>query len=184
MLTITVGDKELFDERNQEFVTKPGQVLELEHSLVSVSKWESITEKPFLGREEKSLDETLLYVQCMTLNGDFPIELYTELGKDRDKVIAINEYISAKNTATWFREEENRPPSREIVTAEVIYHWLVALQIPFEVQHWHLNRLLTLVRVCNEKSQPPKQRKTNRRDMAAQRRALNQQRMAQMGSSG
>lgn len=182
MLTITVGDKDLFDERSNEFVTQKGQVLELEHSLVSISKWESITEKPFLGREEKSLEDTILYVKCMTLNGDFPLSLYRQLGDEQ--VRKINEYIAAKMTATWFKETPNQPPSREIVTAEVIYQWLVALQIPFEVQHWHLNRLLTLVRVCNEKNQPPKQRKTSRKDLAASRRALNEQRRAQMGTAG
>lgn len=181
MLKLSISLEESYDEKKQKFIVTNAVELELEHSLASLSKWESREEKPFLGQVEKTSEEVLRYVQDMTLTPDVPEALYHALSEENIK--AINDYINAKQTATWFAEEKARP-SREVITAEIMYHWMVALQIPFECQYWHLNRLITLVRVCNEKNQPEKKGKMSRADMARKRRELNQQRMAKHNTRG
>lgn len=181
MLTITVPGEEFFDEKSNEFVTIGDVTLELEHSLVSLSKWESIWEKPFLGKGEKTAEETLSYIKCMTLTPNVPPEVYEKLSKEN--IEAINEYVSKKHSATWFREVKGQGNTTgELVTAEVIYYWLVAMNIPFEVQTWHLNKLFTLVKVIGQKNAPKK--RMGRREAAAQQRALNAQRLSQFGTNG
>jgi hypothetical protein len=180
MLTIIVPGVEMFDDGSQEFITKNDVTLDLEHSLVSLSKWESIYEKPFLGKEDKTTEEILGYIKAMTLTPNVPDEVYLKLSEDN--INAINKHIDAKMSATWFNEAPGAPPSREVITSELIYYWLVTFQIPFECEHWHLNRLFTLIRVCNVKSAKPK--KMSRSEIAARNRALNAQRKAQLGTSG
>ncbi|QBZ73577.1 hypothetical protein SEA_ROSAASANTEWAA_13 [Streptomyces phage RosaAsantewaa] len=180
MLVITVEWGDGYDETKQEFVTTESFTLEMEHSLVSVSKWESKFEKPFLGKEAKTSEELLWYIEAMTLTPKVPLEVYSKLSEAN--VAEIDAYIQAKMTATTFNERGPKKPNNEIVTSEIIYHWMIALNIPFECQYWHLNRLLTLVRVCNLKNQPPK--KMGKREMLAQRQALNAQRRQQLGTSG
>lgn len=180
MLTLIVPGDEFFDETKQEFLTKGDVILEFEHSLVSMSKWESKFEKPFLGPGEKSTDEIIEYVKAMVLTTNFPPDIFRKL--DDTHYNAINNYINSKQTATWFSELRTGPKSSEIVTAELIYYWMVTLQIPFECQYWHLNRLLTLIKICNIKNSPPK--KMSRSEIAARNRELNAQRRAQLGTNG
>lgn len=179
MLSIIVSGTEVFDNETQEFTTQGDVVLELEHSLVSLSKWESKFEKPFLGKAEKTADEVLAYVGMMVLN-KVPEEILSKLSEDNFK--AINEYIEAKMTATWFSEPPGAPSSRDVITAELIYYWMITFQIPWECERWHLNRLFTLIRVCNIKQAKPK--KMSRSEIAARNRELNAQRRAQLGTRG
>jgi hypothetical protein len=179
MLKIIVPGEEHFDEKSQVFVTVGDTTLELEHSLVSLSKWESFYEKPFLGKE-KTTEETLAYIKFMTLSQDVPEEVYTKLS--RSNLEDIQKYLDAKMTATWFSDKTNAPQSRDVITAELIYYWMTIFQIPFECENWHLNRLFTLIRVCNIKQSKPK--KMSRSEIAARNRELNDRRRQQLGTKG
>lgn len=178
MLKLTIPATELYDDEKEVFVTLPALDLRLEHSLVSLSKWESIWEIPFLDNKERTTEQMYSYVRCMELDGsDFNPELFPPSAWN-----AINEYINAKKTATWITETKKATPSREVITSELIYYWMCASQIDWQAQDWHLNRLLTLIRVCSAKNQPEK--KMSRKDAAAQRQALNAQRRAKAGTRG
>lgn len=179
MLKLYILGTEFLDESNNELVTTEDVVLELEHSLVSLSKWESTWEKPFLGPDKKTIEETIGYIEAMTLTPDVPPETFLRLNNAHFE--QVNKYIESKMTATWFSDKPG-PASREIVTAELIYYWMVSLNIPFECENWHLNRLFTLIKVCNQKNSPPK--KMSRRELAERNRALNAQRKAQLKSKG
>jgi len=184
MLEITVPEREFFDEGKQEFTYIKAQYLQLEHSLVSLSKWESKWCKPFLDKKEKTTEMIIDYIRCMTITQNIKPGFYTNL--PIRVFTEIKEYIDAPMTATWFN---NEPPgsaarsSREVITSEIIYDMMISLNIPVEFQKWHLNRLLTLIRVCNIKNTPNK-RKMNKKEMLANRRALNEARRAQINSKG
>ena len=180
MLTIKVGGTESFDEGTQQFVITGGQDLDLEHSLVSLSKWESIHEKPFLGKEEKSPEEVISYVKCMAVDPKSPEELFHKLSEENFK--QINDYVDSKMTATWFSEQPGEPKSREVITSELVYYWMTGYNIPWEAQHWHLNRLFTLIRIFSIKAEKPK--KMSRAEIARRTRELNAQRKAQLGTTG
>lgn len=179
MLQITIPARELWDESKQEFIKVKEQTLQLEHSLVSLSKWESKWCKSFFSREKKTYEETLDYIKCMTLTQNVKPEVYTAL--TQKNVDEINAYIEAPMTATRFFEEQSSV-SRESITSELIYYWMIALNIPFECQKWHLNRLLTLVRVCNVKNKPPK--KMSKSAIMSRNAALNAARKKQLNTSG
>lgn len=179
MLTLNVVTVPGYDEVEQKFVPIVSFPLKLEHSLVSLSKWESKFEKPFLSTKMNE-DETLWYIKFMALTPEVPPEVFEALSPQ--DATAINDYINAKMTATWFSEESNRKKNREIVTAELIYYWMISLNIPVEFQYWHLARLITLIRVISEKNQPAK--KMSPREMAMKRAELNEQRRAQLGTRG
>ena len=179
MLRIYVPSGELYDERTERFITVNGRELQLEHSLVSVSKWESKWKKPFLGMTAKSREETIDYVRCMTISQNVDPNVF--VGLTDANIEAVNKYIDDPMTATTFKNNQKRP-NRQIITSEIIYYWMISLGIPMECQKWHLNRLLTLIRVCDEKNQPS--RKKNRKDVMAENRALNQMRRARTGSRG
>jgi hypothetical protein len=170
---------ESFNEETNEFISDVF-TLELEHSLASLSKWESHFETPFLGDKEKTTEETLWYIKAMVLTPDVPPEVFDNLVADHYN--QVNEYINAAMTATTFREQPNRKPNREIITAEIIYHWMIQANIPFECENWHLNRLIALVRVCHAKNEPPK--KMTPREIAQQNRQLNARRRAQLNTKG
>jgi hypothetical protein len=181
MLTITVPGIESYDEKLDKFVTIGDVTLELEHSLVSLSKWESEFEKPFLGKGEKKAEEILAYVRCMVLTPNPPEEFLSKLSKEN--LEAVNAYIERKMTATWFSEAPGAPKtSREVITAELVYYWMTVFHIPFECETWNLNRLFTLIRICNLKQEKPK--KMSRAEVASRNRQLNAQRKAQLGTKG
>ena len=180
MLRIKITSGEAFDEESQKFVDIEPEYLDFEHSLVSLSKWEAEYEKPFLSKEEKTTEEIRAYLRHMLLTPDVSDEKLDRLSSEDYN--RINEYISAKRTATWFREGPVGRGPQPTITSELIYYWMVAMTIDWDAQYWHINRLLTLIRICNEKNAPKK--KMSRAEMAAQRRSLNEQRRAQMGTTG
>lgn len=180
MLRITIPAVEQWDEIKQEFVFTKEQTLSLEHSLVSLSKWESKWCKAFLTKQEKTLEETLDYIKCMTLSQNVDSDLYNYI--TNGNVDQINKYIEAPMTATYFSDENISKTNRELITAEIIYYWMIALNIPFECQKWHLNRLLALIKVCNIKNQPPKKR--GKKEIMSRNNALNAARRKQFNTKG
>ena len=180
MLQITIPGIELWDESREIFTQTKEQTLQLEHSLVSLSKWESKWGKAFLSKQEKTYEETIDYVKCMTITQNVDPNVYNHLSKSI--IDKITEYIEAPMTATYFSKEQSSGNSREQVTSELIYYWMIALNIPFECQKWHLNRLLTLIRVCNIKNQPPK--KMSKRAIMSRNAALNAARRKQLNTRG
>lgn len=179
MLEITIPGTELWDESKQEFVNTKEQILRMEHSLVSISKWESKWKKAFLGKQEKTFEETIDYIKCMTITQNVDPKAYSYLTKEN--IMAINNYINDPMTATTFSETK-QSGNREVMTAEVIYYYMIALNIPFECQKWHLNKLLTLIRVCSIKNQPPK--KMGKGDLMRRNSALNAARRQQLKTRG
>ena len=184
MLTITIPKGELYDERTEEFISIKEQVLCLEHSLVSISKWESKWHKPFLdNREPKSYDEIIDYIRCMTITQNVDPNVYKFL--TNQNMTDIKDYIDNSMTATWFSNDKKRQGSnKRIVTSELIYYWMVALQIPFECQKWHINRLLTLIRVCDEENKPQDKKKRSKKEFLSNRAALNAARKKQLNTRG
>lgn len=180
MLQITIPARELWDEAKNEFIYTKECTLQLEHSLISLSKWESKWCKAFFSKEPKTQEETLDYIKCMTLTPNVKDEIYACLSNDN--VTEINKYIEAPMTATFFSQDKGGKPNREQITSELIYYWMIALTIPFECQKWHLNRLLTLIRVCNIKNQPPK--KMSKREIMSRNSALNAARRKQLNTKG
>jgi hypothetical protein len=181
MLQITIPEVPGFDEKTSEFIIiNKKQTLQLEHSLVSLSKWESIWHKPFITKTSKTSEESISYIQCMTITQNVEPEVYKYI--TQDNIREVTAYIDDSMTATTFSKDANKATSREVITSEIIYYWMVALTIPFECQRWHLNRLLTLINVCNIKNQPAKKR--NQRDLLASNRALNESRKQQYNTPG
>ena len=179
MLKITIPAIELFDEATNEFVNSKEQILQLEHSLVSLSKWESKWCKPFLSKDKKTVAESIDYIKCMTITKNVEDSVYNYITTEHIDIVSA--YIEAPMTATIF-SGDNKGVSREIVTAEIIYYWMIAMNIPFECQKWHLNRLLTLVNVCNIKNTPPK--KMGKQELLTRNKSLNEARRAAMKTNG
>lgn len=180
MLTITIPEKEYFDENSEKFIYIKEQTLQLEHSLVSLSKWESKWKEPFLTKEEKSVEKSLDYIRCMTITQNVnPIVYYGITPELLDK---INGYMEDPMTATTFSEIGSKKQNREVITAEIIYYWMLMNNIPMECQKWHLSRLMTLIRVFSIKNSP--QKKMSRREVMSQQRALNEARKQKLGTRG
>lgn len=181
MLTIEVPiSPEGWDEEKQEFVEPRVQILQLEHSLVSLSKWESKWKKSFISSKNITNDEMFDYIKCMTLTKNVSPDVYDHLTKEN--IETVRSYIEDPMTATTFSKENSTTRNREVVTSELIYYWMIASNIPFECQKWHLNRLITLIRVCGLKNAPPKKR--SKKDIMSQNAALNAARRQQMNTRG
>lgn len=181
MLKITVPKGENYIESSNEFVTlEKDQVLQLEHSLLSLSKWESKWHKPYLVRNEKTKEEIIDYIRCMTITQNVDPKTYIFLTKENISDVAA--YIEDPMTATTFKKEEGKGGSGEILTAEVIYYSMIASNIPFECQKWHLNRLIALIRVCSIKNQPPK--KMSQREIMSRNAKINAARKKKLNSRG
>lgn len=184
MLELVIPAIEGWDEEKEEFVELvKAQTLKLEHSLVSVSKWEAKWEKPFLSNTKKTREETIDYIRCMTLTQNVDPKVYKRIKNSH--IEEVNEYIAAKMTATWFSKEakSNLPKtSSKQITSELIYYWMIAMNIPSEYQKWHLNRLLTLIQVCNLENKPSKP--MSKRELMSRNRALNAARRKQLNTKG
>lgn len=182
MLTITVPETEIYDPITETFLLTKEQKLTLEHSLLSIAKWEAKWQKPFINRnaeDKKTLEESRDYIRCMTITQNVDPLVYYALTEQNYQDIV--DYMENPMTATWFSETK-QPSSREIITAELIYYYMVALQIPFSCEKWHFNRLITLIRVCNEKNKPPK--KMSKRSIMSKNQALNALRRQKLNTTG
>lgn len=180
MLNITVPATELYDEQNNEFIITKEQPLQLEHSLVSLSKWEAKWHKAFLTKVEKTEEEMRDYIRCMTITQNVNPDVYRCLSADN--IQRIRDYIDDPMTATYISDDKTSKGGRETVTSELIYYWMISLNIPVEFQKWHLNRLITLIKVCNVKNSPHKKR--SKKDIASQYASLNAARRKQFNTKG
>jgi hypothetical protein len=179
MFKLVVPAREMYDDSKNLFYMTEEYVLQLEHSLISISKWESKWCKPFLSKGEKTHEESVDYIRCMTITQGVSEKAYEAI--TTREIDLVTKYIDAPMTATVINEEK-RVQNREIVTSEILYYWMVALAIPFECQKWHLNRLLTLISVYNIKSKPPK--RMSGREILSRNARLNAVRRAQNNSKG
>lgn len=179
MLRLEIPSVEIYNEKTGLFATTKSQIISLEHSLVSISKWESNWNVPFLSKGQKTTEQTIDYVKCMTITPNVDEATYNILVNNYMQDII--KYIEMEMTATKIRND-NKSPNREVITSELIYYWMVAFNIPFECEKWHLNRLLTLINVCNAKSSPPK--KMSKKELASRNKELNESRKRAMKTGG
>lgn len=181
MLRITIPATELWDEAKEEFVTvAKEQIIHLEHSLVSLSKWEAKWRKPFITSENKTYEETIDYIKCMTITQNVNPEIYDRLSSSN--INTIKDYIDNPMTATTFYNISQNPSKKETITSELIYYWMISFNIPMECQKWHLNRLITLIRVFEVKNTPPKKRSQG--DIIRHNAALNAARRQKFNTKG
>lgn len=178
MLEIAIKESEAWDEARQVFVYTKPCILTLEHSLISVSKWESKWHKPYLSAKQLSREESVDYVRCMTIGRVLDDSVYNFLTVDDFK--KINAYVTDPMSATYFKKSGGYGSNEKIVS-ELIYYWMIALGIPFECEKWHLNRLLALIQVCNRKSNPTK---LSAKEAAERNAAINKARRAAAHSKG
>lgn len=180
MLQITIPGTEMFDEASQRLIRTKATTIQLEHSLVSISKWESKWKTNYINNDKLTNEMSIDYVRCMTISQNVDPNVYNNL--TRENIQTIMKYINDPMTATTFRKTD-RPPQRGVITSEIVYYWMITLGIPVDpFQKWHFNRLLTLIRVIDEKNAP--KRKMGKREAANQRRSLNAARRARTGSRG
>lgn len=180
MFTVVIPEKEFFDESQMRFVKMEGGSFEIEHSLAAITKWEAKYKTAFLSSVDKTVEESLDYIRCMTITPDVDPDLYYRI--DNELMQQINDYIGEKQTATQIRMLPGRKQKPEIITAEIVYYWMISLGIPSEYDRWHFNRLLTLIEVFNAKNGP--QKKMTQKDILAQNRALNEARKAKYKTKG
>lgn len=180
MLRLQIPAVDMWDEQQECFIVSDERTLCLEHSLVSLSKWESKWNKPFLSKDAKTQEETIDYIRCMTIGEELDRDVYDNLSSEN--IEKINKYINAAMTATTFSNTPGRGGRNSIITAEIIYHWMIALQIPSDYENWHLNRLMTLIRVCEAKNSPGK--KMSKGETMRRQAQLNAARRQKLNSKG
>ena len=181
MLKLTIQKQTVYDEKENRFYDVPETIVELEHSLLAISKWESKWHIPFLKKEERTRDQIIYYVYCMCLNEDMPLEWFCGLTNTQFK--EISEYIDNPMTATTITNHEKKSKAiPETITSELVYYWMDECNINKECETWHLNRLLRLIEITSIKRQPEK--KMGKKNTIAQNKALNATRRARMGSKG
>ena len=180
MLVITIEANELYNEETQEFVSVKEKTLQLEHSLVAVAKWEAKFGVPFLTEKPKENAEIMEYIFFMIKTPGVKSDVLLELSQKNFE--EINAYINSNQTATTFGEMPSRRGQGEVITAELIYYWMVAFNIPWDCQKWHINRLFALIRICNIKQEKPK--KMTRSEIAQRNAKLNAERKAQYNTNG
>lgn len=181
MLTITIPESEFFDDRTQQFIKVKGQTITLEHSLISLSKWESKWKKPFLSKSKKTGEEIIDYIRCMTITQNVDPKVYLALTKENIEQITkyIEDPMSAK---TFYNDPLAKNKRSETITNELIYYWMVTFNIPFECEKWHLNRLIALVKTCSEHNAPPK--KLSKREMFERNKRINEANKKRFGTRG
>lgn len=180
MLRITIDGVESFNNESQTFETTGDVIVDIEHSLVSLSKWESKFQRSFLNKTVKTQEEIFEYIKCMALTPDLDLDVLDNCSQKN--IDEIQEYIDSSQSATTFGSMPERRGQGEVITSELIYYWLIAFNIPFECQYWHLNRLFSLIRICNIKNSKPK--KLSRFEVAQRNRELNAKRKAELGTTG
>lgn len=183
MLTITVPEMEFLENDTGRIIKCKRTTLNLEHSLVSLSKWEARWKKPFLKKGyQMTREEILDYIRCMTITQNVPDSVYVAIEYNQEIVDAITEYINDPMTATTITNHGPKTAFSRIVTSEVIYSWMIQYNVPVEFQKWHLNRLLTLIQVCNSNNAKPQ--KMSKRDVAIQQAKLNEERRRKFNTTG
>lgn len=181
MLLITVRGDEEWDEANEEFLPSFEITLRLEHSLVSISKWEAKWHKAFLGKQPKTSEESLDYIRCMVVSQNVEPRFLEYLTPEN--INEINSYIDNPMSATYIPDRPNGAVGKDVATSELIYYWMVAYQIPSEYEKWHLNRLLTLIKICDLKNSPnDKPRNVN--EIMQSHAAINAARRKKLGTKG
>ena len=184
MLKIDIAGGEMFDEETERFITIKPTTLLLEHSLIAISKWESKYHIPFLEEGQKTDEQLLYYIQCMTITQNVDPKIYDTL--PIWQIEEIKSYIEDPMTATWFgddRKPKKKKFKKDIITSELIYYWMIALNVPSEYEKWHINRLLTLIQVCNAKNSEGDSKMSNK-EIVQSNDALNAARRAKFNTKG
>lgn len=179
MLNIHLPAEEYYDEKNEEFVYLDAVDVKMEHSLLSLSKWEAHYKKPFLADVERTTDETIYYLKCMALDETLPLSVFKRMAAKQKIVNQIYDYLKDPACATTISKRPDQQGRKEIITAEIIYYDMVALQIPLSLETWNLNRLLTFIQVCSIKNEPPK--KTSMNDRLGRIKSINDANRAKFG---
>lgn len=182
MLRLHIESREYYDDDTEQFVNVPGGCIELEHSLVSISEWESEFQRSFLKRPPETEKENNYYIWCMLLDKKDGRLLPSLSNKNKED---IQKYIQKPMTATYIMDRPSEKNSSEVITSELIYCWMINLNIPFECQHWHINRLLALIKVVNVKnSQQNPHNSMSKNSIVAHNRALNASRLKKYKTKG
>lgn len=180
MLNFHVADKELYDEGKSVFINIKGRDIQIEHSLVSISKWESKWHKPFITKEPKTVEETIDYIKCMCITQHVDEKIFTVI--TNENIDTVSKYIADPMSATIINDINEKGSNSDTLTSEIIYYYMIAYNIPFECQKWHLNRLLNLIRICDIKNRPEK--KMSRAEIMNRNRELNNKRRQELNSKG